>query len=107
MMPTADTVKSLTDEERTCSDCGKPNQHEIAKTGSALQRSWRGEELYLCQTCREAGEQGARKNRILERAALDASIYVAGRDSAAKRECPSCDVEMSFYCSHCQQEFEQ
>lgn len=24
-----------------------------------------------------------------------------------KRECPSCEVELSLYCSHCQQEFEQ
>lgn len=75
-----ETQSTIETEERACSDCGKPNQHEFAETGDSLQKSWRGEDVYLCHDCRH---------------------------STTKRNCPSCDVEMSFYCSHCQQEFEQ
>jgi len=38
---------------------------------------------------------------------LEQRIVSAIEHFQAKRNCPSCEVELSFYCSHCQQEFEQ
>jgi len=33
--------------------------------------------------------------------------YQKAYNERDKRDCPSCEVELSLYCSHCQQEFEQ
>lgn len=55
----SDTYESLTAEERTCSECGKPNVSEIQETGSLLMETYargNGQE-FLCGNCRTDSPQ--------------------------------------------------
>ena len=52
--------------------------------------------------------QRFRTDGSCEHMVRDALIRLAKSGTNMKRECPSCgDVELSLYCLHCQQEFEQ
>lgn len=84
--------------DKTCDDCAV-HDHDEQLQSDCVTLAVEAERLQALQIIVADLTDPERQ----EKAPILAATYLP----APKRNCPSCDVEMGLYCSHCQQEFEQ